>query len=530
MPRPPSASPDLVSPRPGTGAELLLRTAAAAGVEACFANPGTTELGLVNAFDAVPAVRPVLCQFEGVCSGAADGWGRMRDLPALALFHLGPGLANGLANLHNARRARTPLVALVGEHATWHRDLDAPLASDIAALARPVSRFVRTSSSAGALGQDAADALAASTAAGGGVATLVVPSDCQSGEAAGAPPPVPAPAAARVAAERVSRAGAALRAGGPAAIFLGGRALRERGLLAAARAAGACGARLVSECFPARQERGAGLPPVERIPYFPERAAAALAGLSTLVLAGAPEPVAFFGYPGQPSRFVPAGCEVLTLASPEEDVEVALADLADALGAPARLPQAASRNEAPAVEEGALTPASVSALLARMQPEGAIVVDESATTGLGWFRPSAASPRHTLLTLTGGSIGMGPPLATGAALACPDRPVIDFQGDGAAMYTLQALWTQAREGLHVVTLLCNNRSYRILEVEQQRAGVRPGPRAASLTALGGPALDWVLLARGMGVPATRVEDTGALRGALARSLAAPGPHLLELMI
>lgn len=526
----PASRPDGPPASPRTGAELLLATAAAAGVEACFANPGTTELGLVNAFDAVPAVRAVLCQFEGVCSGAADGWGRMRDLPALALFHLGPGLANGLANLHNARRARTPLLAVVGEHATWHRDADAPLASDIEGLARPVSSFVRTSSSAAALGDDAAAAVAAATSAGGGVATLIVPSDCQSGAVTAPPAAVPSPAATRVPDERVIRVAAALRAGAPAALFLGGRALRERGLVAAARAAGACGARLVSECFPARQERGPGLPPVERLPYFPERAAAALAGLRVLVLAGAPEPVAFFGYPGQPSRFAAPSCELLPLASPGEDVERALADLADALGAPAAPPPAPPGDGPPAVPEGALTPAAVSALLARMQPEGAIVVDESATTGLGWFRPSAASPRHTLLTLTGGSIGMGPPLATGAALACPGRPVIDFQGDGAAMYTLQALWTQAREGLHVVTLLCNNRSYRILEVEQQRAGVRPGPRAAALTDLGGPPVDWVLLARGMGVPATRVESTGALRAALGRCLAAPGPHLLELMI
>jgi acetolactate synthase I/II/III large subunit len=515
-----------------TGAELLLRTAASAGADACFANPGTTELALVNALDRVHAVRPVLCQFEGVCSGAADGYGRMRDRPALALFHLGPGFANGIANLHNARRARTPLLALVGDHATWHRTADAPLASDIESLARPVSRFVRTAASAAGLGRDGADAIAASLSGAGGVATLIVPSDCQAGEAGEEPPAVPMPSPARVAADRVERAAAALRGGGPAALFLGGRALRERGTVGAARAAEAVGARVVAECFPARMERGPGLPAIERIPYFPERAAAALAGLRTLVLAGAPEPVAFFGYPGQPSRFVPRGCDVVTLASPEEDVVAALEDLADALDAP-RAP--APRATAPAAPgdgaaDGPLTPAAVGAILARMQPEGAIVVDESATTGLGYFRPSESSPRHTLLTLTGGSIGMGPPCATGAALACPDRPVIDFQGDGSAMYTLQALWTQAREGLHVVTLLCANRSYRILEVEQQRAGTRPGPRAASLTDLSHPALDWVLLARGMGVPAARVDSAAALRGELGRALAEPGPHLIEMLV
>jgi acetolactate synthase I/II/III large subunit len=516
-----------------TGAELLLRTAGEAGVGACFANPGTTELGLVNALDRVPSVRPVLCQFEGVCSGAADGWGRMLDRPALALFHLGPGLANGIANLHNARRARTPLVAIVGDHATWHRAADAPLASDIESLARPVSRFVRTASSAAALGRDAAEAIAASLEGAGGVSTLIVPSDCQNGSAEGAPPAAVTPRAPqRAPADRVERAAAALRGGKPAALFLGGRGLRERGIRAAARAAAAAGARAIAECFPARMERGAGLPAVERIPYFPERAAAALAGLRTLVLAGAPEPVAFFGYEGQPSRFAPEGCQVVTLATPEEDVAGALEDLAAALDAPREVAVVAADpgGADAAVPEGPLTPNSVSALLAALQPEGAIVVDEAATTGIGYFRPSATSPRHTLLTLTGGSIGMGPPLATGAALACPDRTVIDFQGDGAAMYTLQALWTQAREGLHVVTLLCANRSYRILEVEQQRAGARPGPAAASLTDLARPAVDWVLLARGMGVPGTRVETAAALGEALGRSLAEPGPHLIEMLV
>jgi acetolactate synthase I/II/III large subunit len=514
-----------------TGAELLLRTAASAGVDACFANPGTTELALVNALDRVPAVRAVLCQFEGVASGAADGYGRMRERPALALLHLGPGFANAIANLHNARRGHTPVVALVGEHATWHRSADAPLASDIASLARPVSRFVRTTESAAGMGRDAADAVAASLGGGGGVATLIVPSDCQAGETRAAPPEVLLSAPERVPPDRVERVAALLREAGPAALFLGGRALREPGIHSAARAAHATGARLVSECFPARMERGPDLPGVERIPYFPERAAAALSGVRTLVLAGAPEPVAFFGYPGQPSRLAPAGCDVVTLASPEEDVQAALDDLAAAVGAPSRAAAAAVPPSAePPVPEGALTPAAASSLLARMQPEGAIVVDESATTGLGYFRPSAASPRHTLITLTGGSIGMGPPCATGAALACPDRTVIDFQGDGGAMYTLQALWTQAREGLHVVTLLCNNRSYRILEVEQQRAGTRPGPKAASLTDLAHPAVDWVLLARGMGVPATRADTTASLREALARSLAEPGPHLIEMIV
>jgi len=286
---------------------------------------------------------------------------------------------------------------------------------------------------------------------------------------------------------------------------------------------------VVAECFPARVERGAGLPRLERIPYFADRAAASLAGLESLVLAGATEPVAFFGYPSMPSRLAPPACELELLAAPGEDVEAALEALADALEAPPASPALAFRGTRPPMPEGPLTPESIGALLALMQPEGAIVVDESATTGLAYFQPAATSPRHSLLTLTGGSIGMGPCCAAGAAIACPDRPVIGFQGDGGAMYTLQALWTQAREQLHVITLICANRSYRILQVEMARAGVRePGPKAASLTDLAHPELDWVQLARGMGVPAVRVDSVATLRQALERALGQAGPYLVEL--
>jgi acetolactate synthase-1/2/3 large subunit len=511
------------------GAESLVRTAHGAGVEVCFANPGTTELALVAALDAVPGIRAVLGLFEGVCSGAADGYGRMTGRPALALFHLGPGFANAIANLHNARRARTPIVSLIGDHATWHRGADAPLASDVESLARPVSRWLRTAASASRLAQDAAEAIAA--AAGGGVATLIVPSDCQGGEAGGPAPAIAPIPARRVPPSRVERVAALLRGGEPGALFLGGRALHERGQWAAARVAARTGWRVVAECFPARVERGAGMPRLERIPYFPERAVAFLGGLRHLVLAGAPEPVAFFGYPGMPSRLAPSDCGLELLAGAEEDVEVALEGLADALEAPPAGPGLAFARPPPAMPAGRLTPEAIGAVLALCQPEGAIVVDEAATTGLGYFYPAATSPRHTLLTLTGGAIGMGPAAAAGAAIACPDRAVIDFQGDGGAMYALQSLWTQAREQLHVVTLVCANRSYRILRVELERAGLpQPGPKARALTDLSRPALDWVRLAQGMGVAGTRVETAEALRQALGRALAEPGPHLVEMAV
>lgn len=513
------------------GAESLVHTAVAAGVRACFANAGTTEMDLVKALDDVPGIRAVLGLFEGVCSGAADGYGRMLDFPALTLLHLGPGLSNAAANLHNARRARTPVVNLVGEHATWHRGADAPLTSDIAAIAGAVSRWVRTTPTAARLAGDAAEAIAAARGGAGGVATLIVPADCQRGDAAGPSRPVEPDPLARVPAERVERVAASLRAGTPAALLIGGRALRERGQWAAARVAARIGCRVVAEVFPARMARGAGLPRIERLPYFPERVAASLAGLGSLVLAGAAVPVSFFGYPGTPSRLTPEGCALLSLASPEEDAEAALEALADALDAPPTTPALPPGGRPPPPVEGALTVESVGPVLAALQPEGAIVVDESGTTGAGYFSRASWSPRHDYLSLTGGAIGMGPACAVGAAIACPDRTVVNLQGDGGAMYTPQALWTQARESLHVVTLVCANHSYRILQLELARAGVAgPGPQSRSLMDLSRPRLDWTQLARGMGVEARSVEDVASLRKALASALAEPGPHLIEMVM
>jgi acetolactate synthase-1/2/3 large subunit len=515
------------------GAESLVHTARAAGVEVCFANPGTTEMPLVVALDSVPGVRAVLGLFEGVCTGAADGWSRMRGRPALTLLHLGPGLANGLANLHNARRARSPMVNLIGDHATWHQAADAPLASDIASLAAPVSCFVRSSATARDLAGDAADAIAASLRAPGGVASLIVPADCQWGEAAGpaawTEPPAPPP----VTDAAVARAAEALRGSGPSILMLGGRALSARGLREAERVAAACGARLVAEGFAARLERGAGLPAPERLPYFPEQAVAFLKGTVHVVLAGATEPVAFFGYPDGPSRLVPPGTRTALLARPEDDVVEALAALAERLGAPtsASLPRRAAAPEQPAAPGGALNPDALGRALAALQPEGAIVVEEGATSGVAYALHAAAAPPHTALGLTGGAIGQGLPCATGAAVACPERRVIALQADGSGMYTVQALWTQARESLDVTTVVCANRAYRILRVELARAGVaEPGPQALALTDLGRPVLDWVALARGLGVPGVRVESADELVAALRRSLAEPGPTLIEAVL
>jgi acetolactate synthase-1/2/3 large subunit len=513
------------------GAESLIRTAVAAGVSVCFANPGTTEMPLVAALDASEGMRAVLGLFEGVCTGAADGYARMTERPALTLLHLGPGFANGIANLHNARRARSPIVNVIGDHATWHAHADAPLASDIMSLAAPVSGWIRAVKSARSVGDATAAAIAAAGRAPGQIATLIVPSDCQWDPADGAPASLVEPAPLPTVADSAVKAAVdALKEGARAAVLLGGTALRERGIRAAGRIAAKSQCRLISETFPSRIERGAGYPALERLPYFPEQALELLSGFETLVLAGAKSPVAFFGYPNLPSSLVPEKVKVATLAEPTDDVPAALEALADAIGA-SRAAASSAAVKRPERPTGKLNSATVGAALAAAMPEHAIVMDEAATTGLPFFAASAAAPPHSYLALTGGAIGQGLPCATGAAVACPDRRVIAFQADGSAMYTVQSLWTQARESLNVTTLLCNNKSYRILQVELARAGVtEPGRKARSLTDLSHPDIDWAGLARSMGVPAVRVDSADALTSELARAFATSGPNFIELML
>jgi acetolactate synthase-1/2/3 large subunit len=512
------------------GAESLVRTALAAGVDVCFTNPGTTEMHLVGALDAAPGMRAVLGLFEGVCTGAADGYARMAGRPALSLLHLGPGMANGIANLHNARRARSPIVSVVGDQATWHLANDAPLTSDIESLARPVSKWVRTSKTAADLAVDTAAAIAAAQTVPQGVTTLIVPSDCAWGSAAAPAPPQVVPAPGPADADAIEDAASALRRGEPAILLLGSSALLDRGLRAAARVASASGCRLMSDTFVARLDRGAPLPGVERLPYFPEQLIEVLSGAAHLVLAGTVEPVSFFAYPGTPGRPRPESCQLHAMAGPEHDAVAALEALADALGAgpSAPRPEPGPRPERPS---GALSVSTLAAAIASVQPEGAIVVDEAATSGAAYPALSVACPPHSVLGLTGGAIGQGLPCATGAAIACPERPVIAFQADGSGMYTVQSLWTQAREGLNVTTVLCSNREYRILRVELARADIQqPGPQAEKVTSLSNPDLDWVSISRGLGVPATRAETADALVRDLERALAEPGPHLIQAVI
>jgi acetolactate synthase I/II/III large subunit len=513
------------------GAQALIRTLAGSGVDVCFSNPGTSEMHFVAALDAVPEMRGVLCLFEGAATGAADGFGRMAGRPAAALLHLGPGLANGLANLHNARRARTPLLAVVGDHATYHKRFDAPLESDIDALAGTVSVWVRRSARSADVAADAADGVAAAMRPPGGIATLILPADVSwSGPAEPAAalpvrPPSPVPDAT------VQSAARAVRSGQPCVLLLGGPGTRRPGLEAASRVARATGARVLCETFPARLERGAGIPAIDRLAYLAEFAAGQLSGARQLILAGARDPVSFFAYPGKECSLVPPGCEVHELAGPADDVCGALAALAD-LAAPDAKPLLRDA-ERPAVPDGdgPLTGEGVAAAVGALLPEGAIVSDEANTSGLWLPGATAGAPPHDWLTLTGGAIGQGLPLAAGAALACPGRPVLALEADGSAMYTLSALWTHARESLDVTTVILSNGSYAILNMELDRVGAEPaGDAARSLLELTRPGIDFVALAAGMGVPASRAETAGEFAASLRQALAEPGPHLIEAVI
>ncbi|HPW69660.1 MAG TPA: acetolactate synthase large subunit [Deltaproteobacteria bacterium] len=510
------------------GAHALVKTLVQLGVDVCFANPGTTEMPLVAAMDAIEGIRPVPCVFEGVCTGAADGFGRMAGRPAMVLLHLGPGLANGIANLHNARRARTPMLVVVGEHATWHRRYDPPLAMDIEALAGTFSGWQRTTARTEDILRDATEAVY--KAGQDQVSTLILPYDLQLEEMPEGRADAGPPASAPVDAGMVEKAAARLRKAGRPVLVLGGRALRREGLLTAARISAATGCDLLAETFPARMERGAGLPDVPRIHYLPEMAMDQLSRYDLLIFAGAQRPVSFFGYPNAPAELVDKGSETIMLTSEGRDTGEGLEALASELKARSTatedcLAQPASMG----LPSGPLSGDKICVILAALQPEGCIVVEEAITNSLLYHPLTAGSRPFTLLTLTGGSLGQGPPCAAGAAIACPDRQVISFQADGAALYTLQALWTQARERLNVITLICSNRSYDILRLELARLGVfQPGPSASRLTDLSG--VDWVRAGEGMGVPSVSVRTAEDLAREFSQALDEKGPRLIEMVL
>jgi acetolactate synthase-1/2/3 large subunit len=512
------------------GAERLLETLVDCGVEVCFANPGTSEMQLVSAIGNSENMRAVLCLFEGVVSGAADGYARMKDAPAATLLHVGSGFSNSMANQHNARRAHTPLVNIVGDHATYHLQYDAPLTSDVPAHANICSDWVRVSESADDLAASGAMAVQASMQGAGQIATLIAPANHAWEESTQSAPALPLPELEAVSGTVISEIADALSNGKTTALFLGSRALREEGLDAAGRIARASGARILCETFPSRIQRGAGRVPVERLPYFAEQAMEHLDGFEQLIFAGASPPVSFFAYPGKKSWLIPESCAVFTLASVDQDVLTALKAVATAVGAtePPVMVSPAPEQLSPT---GELTPLAVAQSLCQLMPENAIVSDEANTCGLAIFPATENSPPHDWLTLTGGAIGLGLPLGLGAAIACPDRKVIALEADGSAMYTVQALWSMARENTDVTVVIMNNRSYAILNVELARVGAgKPTPKTLSMLDLSRPDINWVEISGGMGVPATRATTAEEFHQQFAQAMATHGPRLIEAMV
>ncbi|HEX3430364.1 MAG TPA: acetolactate synthase large subunit [Rhizomicrobium sp.] len=509
------------------GAESLLRTLVACGVDHCFMNPGTSEIHLVEALDREPRMKAVPVLFEGVATGAADGYARMTGRPACTLFHLGPGLSNALANLHNACRAEVPMVNLVGDHATFHRPLDPPLAADIEAIAKPFSRWLASARHTEQLGYDGATAVAAARTAPGRIATLVVPADIawsDGGRIAEpeAPPAPPLPDAARI-----EEAAQLLKNGARTALVLGAHTTEGAGLEAAARIAAKTGARLLAPFTFARMERGGGRPVVERIAYITDQALAQLAEFRQMILVGAPPPVSFFGSPTRPSTLTPKDCTIMSLASRDEDCAGALDQLAAALGAQNVEPDLQKR-EPPRAPSGASLLDGIPAAVASLLPENAIVVDESITSGRGLMAATQSAAPHDWLVNTGGSIGIGTPLAVGAAMAAPGRPVLCFEGDGSFMYTLQALWTAAREDLPITTVIFANRNYAILKYELMSLGGNPGPRALSALDIAPPDIDFIALSKSLGVPACRVTTAEEFSTALSGGFESKGPNVIEV--
>ena len=510
------------------GADALIETLIDNEVTACFANPGTSEMQFVSALDRQPKMRPVLCLFEGVATGAADGYGRMAGKPACTLLHLGPGYGNGLANLHNARRAFTPIVNVVGDQATYHRQYDAPLTSDIAAITSANSVWVKSAESADQVGPLASEAIAASFGPPGGSATLILPADTAWSETNTRGPKVTPGHKRAVAGGAVDAIARKLKAAKKPVLLMGTTACNEAALAAAGRIA-AAGIRVLTDGLIGRLPRGAGRFSPDRMMYFGEMALEDLAGVDLMVFVETTQPVAFFAYPGKPSVLVPKGCETAELASRQEDGAAGMADLADALGAP-REPKV-QPFELPDAKQGALSPATVGAAIARHMPEGAIVSDDSVTSGQPIINLTRTARPHDWLGLTGGAIGQGIPVAVGAAVASPGAKVISLNGDGAAMYTIQGLWTMARERLDVTTVIFANNTYRILGIELGRTGAgNPGPAAGSLLNLGDPSIGWVDLAKGLGVPGVRCETAEAFDAAFARAMGEPGPALIEVVV
>jgi len=513
------------------GAESLVQTLTSQGVDICFANPGTSEMHFLKALEN-PKMKSVLCLFEGVCTGAADGWYRMKGTPASTLLHLGPGLANGLANIHNAKRASSGMVNIVGEHSRAHLKYDPPLTSDIEGLARPLSHWVRTVGSPQSVAWDVSTAIAKASELPGQIATLILPGDASWQDAGDAPvvPPVTVnkPKAPDVA--RVEHIAQVLRSGEPTLVILAGQATRGRALALAGRLKAATGCRLATQFFTSRIERGAGRVTLERIPYAVPQALEFLKGFKHIITLETTEPIAFFSYPDKPSLLKAPGTSVHDLIEQGEDSAIGLEMLLQALGAGSAQAVLQQRGDA-TPPSGKLGPATIAQALAAALPEGCILVDESLTTGRETMGLTVGAAPHDLINNMGGSIGYATPVATGAALACPDRRVFCMVGDGSAMYTIQSLWTQAREGLNITTIIFANNSYAILKAEYANMGAgAPGPQALAMIDIDRPRIDWLAMARSMGVPSVAVDSAEAFYKAMVDSSREQGPTLIEVRL
>ncbi len=511
------------------GAESLVRTLLACGVDTCFTNPGTSEMHFVAALDRIPGIRCVLTLFEGVASGAAGGYGRMADRPAATLLHCGPGLGNALANLHNARRSRCPLVNIVGDQATYQRPLDPPLTADTEGFARPVSHWVRTGADTAALGRDAAEAVQAALTHPGQIATLILPSNISWNEGGVPGTPLPPPAHPPLDPHAVHEAASLLRNGKKTLLLLAGRALREKGLNLAAGLAEASGATLMGEYVNARMQRGRNRLDLPCIPYSVPTAVKTLAPYDQIILVGSKKPVGFFAYPDQPSVLCRPDAVLHTLARPEHNLEEALAALAETVGAKPLVPQ---KREAASLPSPSLpfNLDNISGVVAALLPNEAVVIDETITCRENFYNACASAAPHDWLPLMGGAIGEGLPLATGAAIGAPGRKVIGLQADGSAMYTIQSLWTQARENLDCVTLILSNRKYAILQGELKRVGANAGQTAMDMLSLDRPDLGWVKLAEGLGVEAARADSLKSLADLLSGAVKRKGPFLIEICL
>jgi acetolactate synthase-1/2/3 large subunit len=513
--------------QPVNGAHALIETLVGCGVGVCFANPGTSEMHFVAAVDDVPGLRVVLGLFEGVATGAADGYARITGKPAATLLHLGPGMANGMANLHNARRAKVPMVNIVGDHATYHSRYDAPLNSDIETVARTFSGWMQRPSRPQDIGAAAASAVAAALDPPNSISTLILPADVSWGD--GAIPSAPRSSNARteVDSQVIESVAKLIRSGERCLLLLGGSATHADALTSATRIRSATGADVLLETSIARLERAGGLPPIARLNYRGGTAIRQLDGVRHLILVDAKSPVAFFAYPGRKSDLVPDGCQVHVLSTGHDDSTSALQALADRVGAPPGVQAPISRPERPT---GALTAAAAADAIAALLPENAVVVDEGVTSGGYVAAATATGPRHDWLNVTGGAIGIGLPMAVGAAVAAPGRKVVGLQADGSSMYTIQALWTHARENLDITTIIFNNRQYSILRSELTRVGATEGPKAFDMLDLSRPDIDFVALSVGLGVQAERATTAEDFTAALERALADDGPRLVEAVL